>query len=101
MIPNTIKIGHAMWTIDTSKESSDRLCNDGCRGKTYKDKFVICIDGNLPFEAQMETLLHEVLHACFHFIGASDKKLEEEDLVTALAPILLTVLKENPDILNL
>ncbi len=61
----------------------------------------ISIDAHLPFERQRETLLHECLHAMLS-VGQLDSLLTQESVgldehvVGALAPILLSFLRDNP-----
>jgi hypothetical protein len=45
------------------------------------------------------TLLHELLHAIWYAAGRRGEKLAEEEAIRTLSPLLLDVLKANPDVL--
>ena len=47
-----------------------------------------------------EILLHEVLHACTHPWIVQGGKFEDEEFVTAVAPVLLLVLQDNPELVE-
>lgn len=92
---HNIKIGCINWQVILRESLSD----EGCRGKCYKDRNEIHITTDLPDSAQKETLMHEVLHACCHFVGITEEdKITEEEFCTRITPILRTVLKENPNL---
>lgn len=90
-MPKKIKIGYMEFDIIYDRDESDR----GRLGSCFKDKQKIFIDPSLKIDVQMETLLHEILHACCHFVGMDEKPMKEEEFITKICPILFTVLKEN------
>lgn len=71
-------------------------------GHCSPNRGIIRINNILPKTEQEETLLHEVLHGCCAFVGidTEKEKLSEEEWITRISPILFTVLKENPSLLN-
>lgn len=62
----------------------------------------IIIDPEQSASQLTDTLLHEVLHACFELIGASSDidHDTEEKLVRRLSPVLIQVLRDNPDLIE-
>lgn len=63
---------------------------------------VIVCDGSLPDDLLRETLLHEILHACYFGVGSPLHYRTpagadgEEIAVASLSPSLLDVLRSNP-----
>lgn len=94
MIPEKLKIGHATWTIKRNHELIDREEN-GC---THHQLQEIHIRSAMTEQKEEETLFHEILHACWDFVGL--ERDHEEDTINRLTPILLTVLKENPKLFS-
>jgi len=98
-MPRTIKIGPHTYKIvrKTLEELPDEL------GSTDFDLTEIRIRKNLRATKAKEVLLHEALHCCTYpsFTGAyeTDPKLDAEDFVNCVAPVLLQVLRDNPDLL--
>lgn len=77
---------------------------DGYSGLMDANTRTISIDGTM--RDPRETVLHEVLHAVIDLTGlrsgGKDEAIEvtEEKLVSALSPWLLTVLTENPKLVE-
>lgn len=89
---HTFKIGAFTWTVT----HDPNLADESVRGKCYRDRGEIHVDPTLLGDQYNETILHELIHACNKFVGVEcDDKLEEEEFVTRLAPVLYTMLKEN------
>ena len=92
--PTTVYVSPHTYTIDTSEDTALRLQADQNRGQCFKDINLIELDTTLPDTQQAETLIHEILHAIWHTTGLDDET-DEETAVTALAPRLLSLLREN------
>lgn len=76
--------------------------NDGLFGYTEHHSQGIWIDPAQAPDMAAETLLHELLHACFFASGltvqlADDK---EEEVIRCLSPILLDTLRRNPELIE-
>ena len=87
-IPAALKIGNHVYQIET-KEIVDG--NRGWRGATFVDSTLIEIKKDLPESRQAQTLLHEILHACWEDSGLG-RVFDDDDkerIVTALAPVYL------------
>lgn len=94
---------------DTSPKSETDRDGDGephihaCYGVYSEAEQSITLDAGLHFERQRETLLHESLHAMLA-VGQLDALMAgsmegfDEHLVSALAPILLSWMRDNPDV---
>jgi len=57
----------------------------------------IFIDELTKLDRQRVTVMHEVLHCCTALARVSDDSTEEHT-VSALAPVIVQVLRENPDL---
>ena len=100
VIPRTIKVGPHVYSVvrKTVEEMPDAL------GNTDFDANEIRIRKSLRGSKQAEVLLHELLHATTYpsFTGVyeGEEKLMTEELVNAVAPVLLQVLKDNPKLVE-
>ena len=94
MFPSELKIGPHVWILQ--EVPNGVLHQSGHLGLSTADSLVIAVDANLPPTKKLEVLLHEVLHACCEgtMLGEDD----EESLVRIIAPALLGVIRENPDL---
>ena len=85
-IPERIKIGHLsikVISIDQNKPSAPMRIN------CDQDESQV-----------VETVIHECLHALWAVAGFSSKD-DEEDHVSRLAPLLLMLLADNPELIDL
>jgi hypothetical protein len=96
-IPKTVKVGPHVYRIVkvSSSEMPEAL------GDSDFDLMRIRVLKNLRSSKGKEVLLHELLHCCTYpsFTGAyeTDPKLDAEEFVNAVAPALLQLLRDNPD----
>ena len=72
-------------------------------GMHFPTKHLIFVSPDQDVQSRREIILHELLHALwalngFHEIGRLAR--HEEQVVTALAPQLLTLLRENPNLVD-
>ena len=89
-----IKIGHRTYIL----EEVDHLIDDeDAHGACATNRGVIQIDSNLHPDIRGVTLLHEVMHAVWDYIGLPDEN--EERIIGALDDALYAALKDNKDIL--
>ena len=89
-LPGTIKILGKTWKV---------ISAPSLRGSYGKTRFRECdmeIAEDQCLQQKQDTLLHEVLHACFNDLGLEPK----EDTVCALGATLLAVLRENPQLIE-
>lgn len=62
----------------------------------YRAQKIVLAD-DAEVERRRITLLHEVLHACTEQVNLKDND-DEETFVSRVSPLLLQVLRENPDL---
>lgn len=71
-------------------------------GSTDNDLQVVLLKeigpGGVSAHQQVDTFLHEALHALFYLGGLRVHTRNEENLIAALAPQLLLFLRENPKV---
>jgi len=96
-IPKKIKVGPYDYTI--SVEDEDWLHSHDTYGQCYDIKRRISIVV-LDNPCVVETLLHEILHACYAVMDLKEKE-GEETTVTRLATALTMVFRDNPDLVDL
>lgn len=92
-LPTRIKVGARDITIVMA--TPDEL--DGAYGDYLDDKQRIRLSSERLPQSQAETLIHEILHACWpnrwSLVGDV-----EETFVSALAPSLANVWRDNPEL---
>lgn len=94
-MPTTIKVGPHVYTVLRKPASAD-WANGCCDFNTLQ----IVVRKRLRKSKAQEILLHECLHACTHPTLNGNKKYTDEDFVEGVAPVLLQVLQDNPELLE-
>lgn len=98
-LPRTVKVGPHTYQILRAPV----LALPDSLGDSDFDLLRVRIRKNLTVSKTREILIHELLHLCTYpsFTGAyeTDPKLDAEEFVNAVAPTLLQVLRDNPDLL--
>ena len=92
-MPKTVRVGPHTYSV-VRKAASGELGSCDC------NLLQICVRAKLRKSKARETLVHELLHACTHPSFLGNEKLTDEDFVTAVAPVLLQVLQDNPKLLE-
>lgn len=93
-MPQTVKIGpHVYSIVRKSKRDMEDL------GQCDFNNVQISIRKRLHLQKAMEVLVHEILHGCTYPSMAAVSNKTDEDFVDVTAPMLLQVLKDNPDLL--
>lgn len=94
--PPRVNIGPRRYTITSSDVTTDGHDALGLCQPSYE---LITLSPSQGPATMRETLLHEVMHACFHaavpFGGLVGDKTEEK-VCSAVAPHLLDALRRNP-----
>lgn len=98
--PKHVQIGPYRYRLVLDRAAIDRIgASDGERhlGSCDHDQLVVTVDPDLAPDCVRETTLHELLHACFALIGASDalSHEQEESVVRRLSPVLYGALRAN------
>lgn len=99
--PATVRVGPHTYTIVCDQAAIDRLsveAGEARLGECDTRSLTITVDPGQADSQLAETVVHEVLHACFSVIGAGEdvSHTVEEKLVLRLAPVLQQLLVDNP-----
>jgi hypothetical protein len=100
-VPKRITLAPHVYEVRTDPETARLLRDEDSRGDSRPDQLVIRLDPDRPHTAIAETLLHETIHCCWNHTALSIDTTDdttEERTVTALAPLILTLLRSNPDL---
>ena len=87
-MPDRVKVGAHVYSIVRGAFKD----HGGCDFNTL----TITVRLRLRKSKAQEILLHEILHACTYPTMASVQGKTDEEIVDAIAPTLLQVLRENP-----
>lgn len=96
-IPKSIKIGPYDYKIVI--EDEDWLQMNDCYGSCYDLKKTITVV-LLDNPCVIDTLLHEIMHACYTVMGIREKE-GEEATVSKLATAMTMVFRDNPELVEL
>jgi len=105
--PRHIKIGEAVYTVETVEEVPGggeiaALSGKTCDGPALTEGWCestnhIYLLAGLPLDQERTTLLHEIQHSILG-TDKSDRKATYHEFIYQLSPKLLQVLKENPSL---
>lgn len=103
--PMRVKIGWHTYKVIFGKEplvlaGSDINIHEDLCGLTSVNQCRIWVDDNQSKSQIQDTLLHEILHAVFDTCGISVDldHAAEERIVRVLAPNLLSLFRDNPEL---
>lgn len=100
-VPAEIRLGAHVYEIRSDADTARLLREENSCGDSRPDRFVIRVDTDRPHTGLAETLLHEALHCVWHQTALSVNHDDaEEEAVTALAPLILQLLRSNPDLVK-
>jgi cob(I)alamin adenosyltransferase len=94
-LPSSIKVGYRDFCVEEWAPSE--AISSGRYGECDKANAVIRVTTIHGVDKAANTLIHEVLHACFDVAGIADEDAEERT-VTHLANALTQVIRDNPDL---
>ena len=84
-----LSIGPHTWRVVSDPELDRLLIASGHLGETVSEQLVIRVRSDLPESVWLETLLHEVLHACWSLSSLPETMGDrEEEVIRALSPLL-------------
>ena len=95
-MPKSVKVGALTYSI--IRKPASGMSN--CLGHCGFDDLQIWVRQRLKKAKAQETLVHELLHACTHPSVNGDKRHTDEQFVEAVAPVLLQVLQDNPELVE-
>ena len=97
-LPETVKVGFRVYTIclmdhwESSKE--------GAFGQCLNNEAIIRLDKHMDTHKAVNTLVHELFHACWFLWSIGSENLTEESVVARLANGFATVLVDNLALLD-
>jgi hypothetical protein len=99
-IPARIRIGAHEYSVRVDQDIGFR----GANGETYPERLDIIIAEGLAATREREVVLHETLHGVWQGtnLRTEESGLQgyEEQVASALAPVLLDMLRDNPDLVS-
>lgn len=99
-LPRDILIGPHLYKVRSGKKAAAKM-DDGQLGESCSRSLTIWVHPNQHDSSVADTLLHEVLHACWDQTSLRClDSAQEEAAVSSLAPLLLAVLRANPDLVD-
>lgn len=94
-LPRTVKIGAFDIAIWPMSDDESRRCGDAGQFDAAKSAIYVVTQREPRYVA--ETLLHEILHACW-WDGSLGKDTKEEPAVSVLSYRLAAVFRDNPSL---
>ena len=93
--PHTLKVGPFIYRVELDNAP------DGSLAITDTDTLVMTLDPSMPDSKMQTILIHEILHCLTEITGLAQEWSEkkEEEVVSRLAPALMSVLKDNPNLI--
>lgn len=92
-----IKVGGINYELIAKENLEDK--NESVWGFVEYESSKIYVRSNISKQKQLQTIIHESLHAILHESGLDDYA-NDEKIVTPLFNMLHQFLKENPSLLN-
>lgn len=92
-MPQTVKVGPHVYSVL-------RKSGIGYNGECSFDTLQIVVKTRLRRSKAQEILVHEILHACTHPSLNGSEKMQDEEFVDGVAPTLLQVLQDNPELIE-
>lgn len=106
-LPSSIKVGPRLYTVHSDEVSYRKLSNDTNReleghSNHPEERIVLRPGRNANWTA--DTVLHETLHAIINLHGVDLRNVKdldelEEYIVSVMSPLLLMVMRDNPQML--
>lgn len=99
-VPKTVRVGAHEYKILRKKNGQikDKDGNEA-HGTSDDSINVIELETPIPPTKGQEIVLHELTHTCFYAVPGIDEDTEEK-VVTLIAPRLLQILQDNPDLVR-
>lgn len=100
-LPRHVTIGPFSYDVHSDKAARQELGDLDQYGATDNLQQLILVTPDGSNGARAETLLHEILHACWDQTPLRDFDPDvEESVVAALSPLLFGVLRANPKLVK-
>lgn len=101
--PRVARVGPFTFRIRWSTKAikaEERIAGHGLHGITDRETQEIICRRDSTHDRAAVTLMHELLHACFLVADHPLREKAEERAVTKLAPVLVSLLRDNPHIIH-
>lgn len=103
--PATIRVGPHRYRLVLDRQAINAASaaqGETLLGQTCTKTTTILVDPTQARSQVVDTVIHELLHACMDLVGAVDvvNAETEESLVRRLAPVLVDVLRRNPKLVG-
>ena len=95
-MPKSVKVG--VHTYSVLRKPASLLREQ--LGECDFDALQLSVRHRLRKSKAREILIHEILHATTHPLMSDGKKHTDEDFVQVVAPVLLQVIQDNPELLE-
>lgn len=95
-LPDKIKIGHLNYSLTIEKDLVGSKGESLMGLHSYSTQIISLSDALASKEMVMDVLLHEILHGLWTLFNLPTKN--EEQVITCLAPAIVMVLKDNPEL---
>lgn len=105
LLPRTLKAGPFVYSVHTDQETYDKVCLEGMKELEASTSHVLMRIAFRPGRSASwtaDSALHELLHIAFHLHGIALENVKdlpdlEEYIVSGMSPLLLMLLRDNPD----
>lgn len=96
MIPSRVKVGWRVYKVVAANIEEEGVDHFGaCDYKNH----IMYVSDEMSYDEQVQTLLHEIMHAIFYETGHATLR-DNEDAVEASANGMYSVLRANPKLLD-
>lgn len=97
-LPASVRVGFKDYSVAPYPKGAQE--ESGNWGRTKHAGGEIWVHDTPDTREAANTLIHEILHACFHVGGLDYPNNEEEAIVNTLANQLSGVFRDNPDLIR-
>jgi hypothetical protein len=98
-IPKSVKIGCHSYDIVLKQEVISPTDGDKCNALIMDDLTEVWVERGLKRQKKQEYMLHEIIHGLLCTFPFDDDEIEEK-VVTFLAPALMQLLQDNPELIS-
>lgn len=100
-LPRHVHIGPHRYAVHSDQQAQTELDELGQTGATDHAQLLLYVSGAGADTVQAETLLHEILHACWDQTALRDfDEGVQESVIAGLSPLLFGVLRANPKLVK-
>jgi hypothetical protein len=97
-MPSSVRVGFKTYSI--APWASLEASASSCIGECDRLNLEIRVREDLPLQQAQNTLLHEILHACWDMHNLSSLEANEEHIICALTNSFQQVAQDNPHVID-